>query len=93
MIFIQICISAKNETSKIGILDWLINQVLNPKKGTVSMSELLERYMDEITFEDNDTFNYHDIGWNFTDAYDLFTAKQDLSNLEIPKPSYRFWRW
>ena len=85
MVFIRVC--AKDENGKMEILKWMTRRIMN--NGHISLMDLLDRHMGEVTLEDNDCFGYHEVGWNLVDLDILFKALNE-KNLRIPNPKLRF---
>ena len=85
MVFIRVC--AKDENGKMEILKWMIRQIMN--NGHISLMDLLDQHMGEVTLEDNDCFGYNEVGWNISDLEILFKALHE-KDLRIPNPKLRF---
>ena len=85
MVFIRVC--AKDENSKMEILKWMIRRIMN--NGHISLMDLLDQHMGEVTLEDNDCFGYNEVGWNILDLDILLKALYE-KDLRIPNPKLRF---
>lgn len=57
--------------------------------GHMSLMDLLDKHMGEVTLEDNDCFGYREVGWNILDLDILFKALHE-KDLRIPNPKLRF---
>ena len=80
--FIYVKVYAKNEQIFNEILDYINIEI--GIKGKVKLIDLYPRYRDKIVINDDDVFNYHEIGWNADSLGELVYAKRNLNSLELP---------
>ena len=85
MVFIRVC--AKDENGKMEILKWMTRRIMN--NGHISLMDLLDQHMGEVTLEDNDFFGYNEVGWNILDLVILLKALYE-KDLRIPNPKLNF---
>lgn len=80
--FIYVKVYAKNEQTFNEILDYINIEI--GMKGKVSLIDLYPQYRDKIVIDDDDVFNYHEIGWDERSLGELIHAKRNLDDLELP---------
>lgn len=66
---------------------WMRRMIID--NGHVSLMDLLERYIHQVSLEDNDFVSYHDVGWNILD-FDVLFVDNHENDLRIPNPKLHF---